>query len=545
VNVFRRVVAFRPGRYQTVAGSVLAVALVLGGLSGGSTLTASVAAEARAGQPVPAAQVAMIARASMSCPSLTPARLAGQLMAASAFRGDASEGVAGLSDAEWQKWAPGPSARRDDPAASITALAHLTCDFVGKLRRANVQGDLWKPAVAARRVGVAAVRSAGGVPDESADHVQAVTGYAAYYDQPRDPDSAPGSPEGGGLPAGNVAPKPVPAELVPLVVSAGQQCPAVTAPLIAAQLMAASGFETDLRGDDGALGVAQFRPVVWSRYSGAGRSPADEAVAIPAMASAMCGLTASIDGLTTDTYRTAVKAFHGAADGKSDAEDAQRANRILIYAQYYGEDSRLLLATGPDGGDTNLAAPPPAQVAATPTPAPPPPVKETTATPPAKTATTTATTTGTRAGKPTTAAKTPSTPRTTTATTPAVKTYAIQAFGDKCVDSPKAADGTGLRIMKCNGSAGQKWQWAGDGSLRNRGLCMDLAWAATGNGTKVQVANCNGGWAQRFTVNAAHDLVNTEIGKCVDIKDKKNAAGTALQLWDCAGTSNQKFTRVG
>ncbi|MCL6671882.1 RICIN domain-containing protein [Streptomyces panaciradicis] len=36
-------------------------------------------------------------------------------------------------------------------------------------------------------------------------------------------------------------------------------------------------------------------------------------------------------------------------------------------------------------------------------------------------------------------------------------------------------------------------------------------------------------------------LVDTKIGKCVDAKDSGTADGTRLQLWACAGTSNQKW----
>jgi beta-glucanase (GH16 family) len=32
--------------------------------------------------------------------------------------------------------------------------------------------------------------------------------------------------------------------------------------------------------------------------------------------------------------------------------------------------------------------------------------------------------------------------------------------------------------------------------------------------------------------------------RCVDVKDWNSANGAALQLWDCAGTSNQKWTKV-
>ena len=45
----------------------------------------------------------------------------------------------------------------------------------------------------------------------------------------------------------------------------------------------------------------------------------------------------------------------------------------------------------------------------------------------------------------------------------------------------------------------------------------------------------------QFTLNSAGDLVNPQANKCVDIKDNNANAGAKLQLWDCAGTSNQKW----
>jgi hypothetical protein len=73
------------------------------------------------------------------------------------------------------------------------------------------------------------------------------------------------------------------------------------------------------------------------------------------------------------------------------------------------------------------------------------------------------------------------------------------------------------------------------------GLCMDAANAGTTNGTRVQLATCNGGSAQQFTLNSSHDLVNIRAGKCVDAVDAGTGDGTRLQLWECAGTSNQKW----
>jgi hypothetical protein len=71
---------------------------------------------------------------------------------------------------------------------------------------------------------------------------------------------------------------------------------------------------------------------------------------------------------------------------------------------------------------------------------------------------------------------------------------------------------------------------------------MDVAWGSSANGTAIQLATCNGGPAQQFTLNAALDLVNPQTNKCVDVKDQQTANGTRLQLWECSGRDNQKWT---
>jgi hypothetical protein len=73
---------------------------------------------------------------------------------------------------------------------------------------------------------------------------------------------------------------------------------------------------------------------------------------------------------------------------------------------------------------------------------------------------------------------------------------------------------------------------------------MDLAWGSPDDGTQIQLARCHGGSAQHFDLNSDGDLVNTGAGKCVDVKDMETGNGTPLQIWECAGTSNQKWSAV-
>jgi beta-glucanase (GH16 family) len=116
----------------------------------------------------------------------------------------------------------------------------------------------------------------------------------------------------------------------------------------------------------------------------------------------------------------------------------------------------------------------------------------------------------------------------------------------RCIDIPAAnpVDGARLQMYDCNGTAAQQWTANGDGTMRAMGKCMDPAGGALTNGTPIQLVTCNGNPVQRFTLSAAGDLVNVSANRCVDIKDINPNNGAQLQLWDCGGGSNQKWSRA-
>jgi beta-glucanase (GH16 family) len=119
-------------------------------------------------------------------------------------------------------------------------------------------------------------------------------------------------------------------------------------------------------------------------------------------------------------------------------------------------------------------------------------------------------------------------------------------FNGRCIDIPGAnpVDGARLQMYDCNGTDAQKWTFNSDGTLRAMGKCMDPAGGALSNGTPIQLVTCNGNPVQRFTLSGAGDLVNLSANRCVDIKDWNSANGAQLQLYDCSGGSNQKWTKA-
>ncbi|MFF8983129.1 ricin-type beta-trefoil lectin domain protein [Streptomyces globisporus] len=116
----------------------------------------------------------------------------------------------------------------------------------------------------------------------------------------------------------------------------------------------------------------------------------------------------------------------------------------------------------------------------------------------------------------------------------------------RCLDVPghNFNDGQPLFMWDCNGADAQKWRFGSDGTIRARDKCLDVANANFANGSRIQLAWCNGSAAQKFTLNGAHDLVNTVVGKCVDIPNHSKGRGpeTYLILWECTGLDNQKWS---
>jgi glucosylceramidase len=75
------------------------------------------------------------------------------------------------------------------------------------------------------------------------------------------------------------------------------------------------------------------------------------------------------------------------------------------------------------------------------------------------------------------------------------------------------------------------------------GKCVDVAGASSTNGTAVQLYDCNGSTAQQWTVSADGSL--RALGRCLDVSGAGTANGTQLQLYDCNGTGAQQWQRSG
>ncbi|BCJ62022.1 ricin-type beta-trefoil lectin domain protein [Micromonospora endophytica] len=491
------------------------------------------------GEKVTEKQMTAIAAAARSCPVLTPARIAGQLMAESGLdnqsRRTASggQGIAGLDDEDWKTWKPWPDAGRSDISASILALAHQMCDFTGQLRLAGVSGDQWRLALAAFHAGLPAVTEANAVPAGAVEYVDLVSGYAGYYGQLKQFG-------GSGIPTTTPAPaadaKGVPAQYVPLVVTAGSVCDQLTPPMIAAQLMALSGLDANLLGPAGQRGIAQFRPEVWQAYGPDGGSAWDPSTAIPTLGTAMCRLTEELSSLDGDPYLLALAAYRDGpttvrqTGGTVDPGTETYLRAVKALTDFYTLDTRLARpAPAPTPSKEPPAdAPDPDESESTEPPAtkPDPPADPPAADPEPEETTT----------KPNPPAQEP-------APKPTRPEGAKQIFHPRtgqCVSSGNTGDGTRLKLKRCTEDPAQWWQFHKDGTIRARGLCMDIAWAGSEDGTAIQVAVCSGNKAQTWTHNDKGGLISGLNGKSVDV-DMNVQGEKPLELWIYVGNAEQTW----
>ena len=120
----------------------------------------------------------------------------------------------------------------------------------------------------------------------------------------------------------------------------------------------------------------------------------------------------------------------------------------------------------------------------------------------------------------------------------------VSNWNGKCIDVPSSnfVDGAKLQMWNCNGTAAQRWTFV-DGTIRAGGLCMDVAWGSTANGAEIQIAYCSGNQAQKFVLSGAGDLVSVLANKCVDIAGWDGNDGARLIIWPCHGGANQKWRR--
>lgn len=144
---------------------------------------------------------------------------------------------------------------------------------------------------------------------------------------------------------------------------------------------------------------------------------------------------------------------------------------------------------------------------------------------------------------------TPTTPPTTPPTDPpATGTGRVRSGAvGMCLDVAwgGTANGTPVHLWGCNGTAAQRWTFGADGTLRAFGRCLDVTDWGTANGAKVQIWDCNPGQSNQTWVRHGDSYRNPASGKCLDNPDGRAVAGQRIQIWSCHGGSAQRWSLPG
>jgi predicted alpha-1,6-mannanase (GH76 family) len=123
----------------------------------------------------------------------------------------------------------------------------------------------------------------------------------------------------------------------------------------------------------------------------------------------------------------------------------------------------------------------------------------------------------------------------------------ISGPGGKCVDvggDDIGGNGAAVQLWDCQSyAADQHWSSSPDGSARTLGRCLDVVSGGTSNGTLVELWDCNGTGNQKWTQRPDGSLSNPQSGRCLDAPNGSSANGVRLQIWDCNGSAAQKFAR--
>jgi len=72
------------------------------------------------------------------------------------------------------------------------------------------------------------------------------------------------------------------------------------------------------------------------------------------------------------------------------------------------------------------------------------------------------------------------------------------------------------------------------------GKCLDVAGGSSANGSAVQLYDCNGSTAQQWTVQSDGSI--RSLGKCLDVTSAATADGAKVQLYDCNGSGAQQWS---
>ncbi|HEX5495306.1 MAG TPA: lectin [Mycobacteriales bacterium] len=114
----------------------------------------------------------------------------------------------------------------------------------------------------------------------------------------------------------------------------------------------------------------------------------------------------------------------------------------------------------------------------------------------------------------------------------------------RCIDVPNGitTNGTQLQLFDCLGNSAQRWTYTSGRQLMVLGKCLDASGRGTTNGTPVIIWDCNGQTNQQWNLNANGTITGVQSGLCLDATGAVTANGTKIIIWSCNGGANQQWS---
>ncbi|MGI5240196.1 arabinofuranosidase catalytic domain-containing protein [Dactylosporangium sp. CA-139066] len=123
----------------------------------------------------------------------------------------------------------------------------------------------------------------------------------------------------------------------------------------------------------------------------------------------------------------------------------------------------------------------------------------------------------------------------------------VGEFFEGAITSGYPSDATENAVQANIAAAGYSFGGSTGGGQSNveivgaqSGRCLDVSGQSTANGAAVQLYDCWGGSNQRWTVTSGKQL-QVYGNKCLDASNKGTTNGTAIIIWDCNGQTNQQW----
>jgi hypothetical protein len=120
---------------------------------------------------------------------------------------------------------------------------------------------------------------------------------------------------------------------------------------------------------------------------------------------------------------------------------------------------------------------------------------------------------------------------------PVARTGTIRARNNLCLDlnGGVAADDNHIQVYECNGTDAQRWTLATDGTLG----VLDKCAFATGDAT-VHIVTCDGRTPAQWRTSG-QTVVNAANGFCLTDPSNGAGSGTAVTVTSCSGAPNQSW----